>query len=148
MKRHFIFTVLVFLLICAPSNALYHQQEIIEIKKGIFFLTGNSLLSMLKARDYVIEMSDLRIEEIADLDVQTYSNNIMDAHRAMGYVMGIWDTFTGVFWQGSEHIDLGQLADVARKYLEDNPEKRAEAASYIVIEAFKKAFPIKKEGGS
>lgn len=66
------------------------------------------------------------------------------------YVAGVHDADTiatpiGGKYCVPDEVRLGQLADVAYKYLDETPEKRHLTASHLVRQAFRKAFPCPSE---
>lgn len=84
------------------------------------FETGNSLL--------------------ADLRNTTSSVSQM---VALGYVKGVFDTMQHVTHcpPPNAAITAGQIADMARQYLESIPHLRHNSADSLLIELFKKAWP-------
>lgn len=61
---------------------------------------------------------------------------------ALGYTAGVFDTGYNVLWcDVSPEVRVGQLADIARRYLEKNPGTRHYPARTLVFHAFSEAFP-------
>ena len=74
-------------------------------------------------------------------------NEQSDYWVAFGYVMAIWDVYKGVAWTAPANVTRGQIIDVARKFLEENPEKRHESSIKLLLQAFIFAFPKEKKTG-
>jgi hypothetical protein len=67
---------------------------------------------------------------------------------ALGYVMGIHDATTGIL-VCSPNVTAGQVRDIVKKSLENNPENRDQLASTLVIGALSAVWPCKaKPSGS
>jgi hypothetical protein len=79
-----------------------------------------------------------------------------DNESAMGYVAGVYGVYKAhPAREGGEasvaagvsvdNDEMKGVADVAKKYLESNPERLGLSASKLLVEAFEKAFPKKEE---
>lgn len=84
-------------------------------------------------------------------------NKLMDAFNksetsnidwgfARGYVAGVYDSNTGVGFCAPTTVSLGQVSDMAKKYLENNPAVRHLAADAIILYMLDKAWPCAKKG--
>jgi len=69
------------------------------------------------------------------------SKNVHEKEYALGYVIGVADTNSGVLYNLPNSITAGQISDVVEKYLENYPEKRHYLASSLVEDALIKVFP-------
>lgn len=64
----------------------------------------------------------------------------------MSYVAGIHDANL-IYWTSTDNFCVpagattGQLADVAFKYLQENPQDRHRNAAFLVRESFRRAWP-------
>ena len=87
------------------------------------FWTGNNLLENMKGSE-------------------------VDQIQAYGYVMGVFDTSSGVDHCGNRvrHITVSQVNDVAKRYLEQNPALRHHAADLLVRAALGLSWPCPKKG--
>jgi hypothetical protein len=67
---------------------------------------------------------------------------------AMGYVAGVADTGNKALHCINQGVTMGQVFDVAKKYLERNPEIRDFSADSLLTIAFAQAWPCahKKKG--
>ena len=63
---------------------------------------------------------------------------------AMGYIVGVYDTASGVAICGPEEANAGELVAVVEKYLAEHPEQLHTKASDIVIKALSTVFPCRK----
>lgn len=90
------------------------------------FETGNTLLMKLEKK----------------LENKDY---YFDYAFAFGYIIGVFDACVDIYFSTPGGIIKGQVHDIAIKFLKENPERRHEMASILLLEAFEKAFP-KKEG--
>ena len=77
------------------------------------------------------------------------STDMSDRIQAMGYVMGVYDVAVhALFCPGSEsNITVGQVQDMAKNWLANNPHRRNESAEKLVIDAFKQVWPCRNRGG-
>lgn len=69
---------------------------------------------------------------------------------AIGYVMGVIDTGTGVLHCTPPSATAGQLADMVKGYLEKRPEIRHYSADSIINDMLKRTWPCasKQKQGS
>lgn len=67
---------------------------------------------------------------------------------AMGYVAGVVDTGNRALHCITQGVTVGQVFDVAKKYLEQNPEVRDFSADSLLTIAFAQVWPCahKKKG--
>lgn len=70
--------------------------------------------------------------------------NYYSIGQDFGYVTGVTDSFDGIFFCTGPNVTKGQLLDIVGKYLKENPEKRADPANKLIVEALSKAFPCKE----
>lgn len=92
------------------------------------FETGNSLLSKMS-----YEFTGETTPEAVDLLM------------AEGYITGVFDAYQGLFFEATEGITVGQIVEIAKKYLEGHPEIRHQPATDLLLKTFEEAFPLKKE---
>ena len=78
------------------------------------------------------------------------SSDVTDRVQAMGYVMGVYDVAVhALFCPGNEtNITVGQVQDMARNWLANNPHRRNESAEKLVTEAFRQVWPCRNRGGT
>ena len=89
------------------------------------FLSGNELYSLLTSRDTI--------------------DNVF----AMGYVSGVFDNNLGsMHCATGGGVSIGQVSDIAKNYLERNPEIRNISADLLVIASLARVWPCstKKKG--
>lgn len=65
---------------------------------------------------------------------------------ALGFVVGVHDSFEGEFICTGNNVTAGQLRDVVKKYLAENPAKRDTGAVVLTTVALGRAFPCPKKG--
>lgn len=76
------------------------------------------------------------------------SESTVEKAVALGYVMGVFDANQGAtHCAGNRDITAGQIKDMARAYLENNPTTRNRTADILLGELFKKAWPCTGRNG-
>lgn len=65
---------------------------------------------------------------------------------AMGYVMGVADAIGGALACMPSNLTGGQLIDMTKQYLENNPSVRHYSADSIIVAMLGQAWPCKKRG--
>lgn len=86
------------------------------------FKDGNKLLSEMKGSQYQ-QMS------------------------ALGYVVGVADALEGVTVCAPDSVTAGQIHDMVKQFLENNPGLRHYSGDAIVNRVLSKAWPCKKGNG-
>jgi hypothetical protein len=81
------------------------------------FMTGNTLLQMQRSTSTVENMV------------------------ALGYVQGVFDTTQHIIHCASGNLTAGQVNDIARQYLEVNPQTRNKTADILLSDAYQKTWP-------
>lgn len=76
------------------------------------------------------------------------SANVIDRMVGMGYVQGVMDAHTRALYCPPNGITAGQVTDMAKKHLEENPAIRHFAADGILAQLFKPIWPCPKKGTS
>ncbi len=73
-----------------------------------------------------------------------------DKSYCMGYILGVYDSLKGPNKGFKEYtfctsgaVNMGQINDVVKKWLEDNPSQRHLAAHSLIAAALNKAFPCR-----
>jgi MFS-type transporter involved in bile tolerance (Atg22 family) len=64
---------------------------------------------------------------------------------ALGYVLGVLDSFLGSDICPPDNVQAGQASAVVKQWLEINPDKRHLTASAIVFVSLRNAWPCKQE---
>jgi Rap1a immunity proteins len=79
--------------------------------------------------------------------LKTYCNssNYFEDGMCMGYISGVSDSFSGVFFCPPSGVTLGQMKAMVKKYMDETPAKLHESASDVVVAALKKDFSCKKK---
>ena len=67
---------------------------------------------------------------------------------ALGYVQGVADVYAGTKICMPKNVTAGQARDVAKQYLEINPEKRHYSADSLVLNALAQVWPCANRGGT
>lgn len=73
------------------------------------------------------------------------SQNYVESSVCIGYTVGITDSFSGYLFCPPAEVTAGQLVEMVKKYMNENPAKLHEPSSSIVVDAIKKDFPCKKK---
>lgn len=66
-----------------------------------------------------------------------------DRLMAMSYIVGIHDAYAAITICAPDGVTKGQLADMIRNWLGNNPVQRHRPASVLVNEALNKVWPCK-----
>jgi hypothetical protein len=66
---------------------------------------------------------------------------------AMGFVTGVADAYDGELFCITGDANVGQLTDISRKFIENQPKHRHRSAAALVMLALVDVFPCKKGGG-
>jgi hypothetical protein len=76
-------------------------------------------------------------------------NNINDTSHvgqmvALGYVMGVADSFSNLVHCAPSNATAGQVRDMVKNFLVNRPERRHQAADLLVLEVLVQAWPCPK----
>lgn len=63
---------------------------------------------------------------------------------ARGFIIGVHDSFSGFGICTPVGIQAGQLYDIVRKHLQNNPEIRHFSAASIIFDKLSEVYPCKK----
>ena len=63
-----------------------------------------------------------------------------------GYVAGVYDTNAGTGFCAPGNVSLGQVTDMTKNYLENNPAVRHLPADAIILYMLDKSWPCAKKG--
>ena len=76
------------------------------------------------------------------------NGDTMDRVQAYGYVIGVFDTSAGVdhCGAGTSGLNVKQVNDIVKQYLEQNPSTRNYSADLLARVAFSKTWPCSKKG--
>lgn len=74
----------------------------------------------------------------------TNVDNYYNKGNAMGYIMGVVDAYSSIYICPPATITGGQVQDIVKSYLAQNPATRHEGASILVFRAMVEFFPCKK----
>ena len=74
------------------------------------------------------------------------SGNNVDWGMGHGYVAGVYDSNAGVTFCSPGSMTLGQLTDMTKNYLENNPAVRHLPAESIIVYFMSKTWPCAKKG--
>ena len=66
---------------------------------------------------------------------------------AMGYVTGVADSYDGELFCIPNSVNVNQLMDITKQFLNKNARDRHQAAALLVMLALVDVFPCKKGGG-
>jgi hypothetical protein len=87
------------------------------------FMSGNQLLSDMKGSD-------------------------MNQMLALGYIMGVSDTFTTITICPPANVTAGQVQDIVRQHLEANPSKRHFTADSLIKNKLEEIWPCRRGRGT
>lgn len=78
------------------------------------------------------------------------SNDTGDKFYALGYVVGAYDMGVHVFFcpKTESGITAGQIFDIAKNYMAENPGLRQQSADRMVRDALKRVWPCPNQSGT
>jgi hypothetical protein len=94
------------------------------------FLSGNKLVELMRERDRM----EAGASDVDYVKVREYS----------GYIAGVYDA-TDWQYDTPDQVTVGQVVAVVSKFLKENHERWSEPAADLVMDALKKAFPLKEK---
>jgi len=68
--------------------------------------------------------------------------------QALGYIQGVSDAYVRIVFCPPENVTAGQLYDMMKNYLTNNPVSRNRTADAIIAEAFGQVWPCAKRGNN
>ena len=98
-------------------------------------LSGPALAQMLNGNKLLDIFKKAEINE-----------NYVDWGTSRGYVAGVYDSNSGVTFCTPNSMTLGQIADLTKQYLENNPAVRHLPAESIIVYFMSKTWPCAKKG--
>jgi hypothetical protein len=110
---------------------------IIILVAMVLYLPLNSYAGYYNGNDLVEKMREWEKANNNIPDVSWERSGIF-----VGFIVGVWDS-TDDDYNPPGRVSVGQLCSIVAKYLKDNPEKWNLPASFLVRDAFQKAFPKK-----
>ena len=72
------------------------------------------------------------------------NGNTSDQMLAMGYIAGVYDAGQGVLHCGPSNLTLGQITDMVKITIRDQPQNRHFSADAFVTVTVKNQWPCKK----
>jgi hypothetical protein len=66
--------------------------------------------------------------------------------NSIGYVTGVADALSGATFCGPQNITAGQIYDMTKQFLENNPAVRHISADVIINRLLKNAWPCAQKG--
>lgn len=76
-----------------------------------------------------------------DLYKRLQSTNAVDQGLALGYIAGAFDTLSSRLICPPSNVTMGQVRDIVRMWLENNPQTRHFSADSLVLSTFKSVWP-------
>jgi len=67
---------------------------------------------------------------------------------ALGFILGVHDAYEDQVICSGANVTGGQVRDIVKKFLENNPSERDMPAHLLVMIALVKAFPCEKRKGT
>lgn len=74
------------------------------------------------------------------------NGSIYDQMSSLGYVMGVADALYGVVVCNPTNATAGQMNDMIKRYLENNPSVRHYSADSLIARVLEQSWPCKKKG--
>ena len=83
------------------------------------------------------------------LDYMTKNDNTyVDRSVSLGYVMGVFDVGVHINHCPPSNVTTGQVSDIVKQYLQQNPSQRHKTADVLVMDVLKKTWPCSSRGGT
>ena len=80
-----------------------------------------------------------------ELHKDLYDSSTSSNMFALGYIVGVTDALLGTTLCISPNVSQGQLMDVVKKFMNDNPQVRNLPAAVIVFAALDQYWPCEKQ---
>ena len=71
-----------------------------------------------------------------------------DKMLALGFIQGVFDVYVSVTFCSPSNVTVGQVSDMVRSYLDNNPSIRHKTAESLINQALKQAWPCANRGGT
>jgi hypothetical protein len=68
-----------------------------------------------------------------------------DKMLALGFIQGVFDVYVSVTFCSPNSVTVGQVSDMVRSYLDNNPSIRHKTAESLVNQALKQAWPCSSQ---
>lgn len=75
------------------------------------------------------------------------NGEIVEQMQALGYVMGASDVGYGTNHCPPSNVTAGQMEDIVKRHLNNNPATRHFTADSIIYRALRNVFPCQQSGG-
>ena len=72
------------------------------------------------------------------------SSSHMDQMQALGYIQGVSDVYVYVTFCPGSGVTAGQLQDIVKVYLQNNPATRNKTAESLINTALKQVWPCQQ----
>jgi len=115
------------------------------MKKIISIITIFFLFAIISYADF--ETGNSLLKKLSYELTETWTQEAIHQFMAMGYILGTFDAYNGVYYDAPEGMVAKQIKDIAVNYIKNHPESRHEPASVLLLKAFQEAFPEKEEKG-
>jgi hypothetical protein len=70
-----------------------------------------------------------------------------DKMLALGFIQGVFDVYVNVTICSPSNITVGQVSDMVRSYLDNNPSTRHKTAESLINQALKQVWPCANNRG-
>jgi hypothetical protein len=70
-----------------------------------------------------------------------------DKMLALGFIQGVFDVYVSVTFCSPNSVTVGQVSDMVRSYLDNNPSIRHKTAESLINQALKQAWPCANNRG-
>jgi len=67
--------------------------------------------------------------------------------QALGFIQGVFDVYVSVTFCSPENVTAGQVSDMVKRYLDNNPSTRHKTAESLINQALKQAWPCANNRG-
>ena len=78
--------------------------------------------------------------------LEDMTSSSMNQMNALGYVTGVADALMGITFCMPPNVNAGQVYDMVKMYLENNPANRHNTADRIVNHVLKNVWPCAQRG--
>jgi len=70
-----------------------------------------------------------------------------DKMQALGFIQGVFDVYVSVTFCSPDNVTAGQVSDIVKRHLDNNPSTRHKTAESLINQALKQVWPCANNRG-
>ena len=119
------------------SNANYSPRHMQTSRLTVLLLVGSAAMQPALAADEVTTLMDgHKLRSFMNAPVKSANRQV-----GLGYVLGVRDSYSSAKVCIDSKVQVEQLFEVVKKYLDETPQSLHKPGDQIVRDALYKAFP-------